>query len=589
MTTETRNCQNCKAPFAIEPEDFAFYENMQVPPPTWCPHCRLQRRMVFMGNRTLYKRACDLCKKSVVSMYPAESKLTVYCNNCWWSDQWDATQYARAYDPSRPFLAQVKELNEATPQMALCVSYPTLVNSDYVNNAATAKNCYLIFFADECENVLYSEVLLHNKDSMDGTMFGYSELCYGLIVSGKCFRAFFCEDSENCHNIAFCKDCAGCSDCFGCIGLRNKRYHIWNQSYSKEEYDKKLAEFRVDSYEHLVALKERARVFWLTFPYRYAHSLRNMNVTGEYVYESKNSKDLFDVVHGAENSRYCQIMTMPGVKDSYDYTAWGNGAERCYEVATAGEGASNVKFSSQAWPNVRDIEYSLVAMSSSSIFGCANIRNKHYCILNKEYEKGEYEALRAKIIDDMNERPYKDAMGRKYPYGEFFPPEFSLFSYNESYVLDFIPLNQTEAEKHGFKWREAQPKAYSVTIKAGDIPDSILDMKDSILSEIIECADCKGPFRIIQAELDLLRRFGLPAPRNCPNCRYAERWKRVNLPGLHQGKCQCVGQGSTNGVHENTAPHFHGESACLNEFETPYAPGRPEIIYCEQCYNAEVV
>jgi len=27
---------------------------------------------------------------------------------------------------------------------------------------------------------------------------------------------------------------------------------------------------------------------------------------------------------------------------------------------------------------------------------------------------------------------------------------------------------------------------------------------------------------------------------------------------------------------------------CPNEFETSYAPDRPEIIYCESCYNKEV-
>ena len=27
---------------------------------------------------------------------------------------------------------------------------------------------------------------------------------------------------------------------------------------------------------------------------------------------------------------------------------------------------------------------------------------------------------------------------------------------------------------------------------------------------------------------------------------------------------------------------------CKNEFETSYAPDRPEIVYCEQCYNEEV-
>ena len=36
MNPETKNCQNCKKDFTIESEDFAFYEKIKVPPPTWC-------------------------------------------------------------------------------------------------------------------------------------------------------------------------------------------------------------------------------------------------------------------------------------------------------------------------------------------------------------------------------------------------------------------------------------------------------------------------------------------------------------------------------------------------------------------------
>jgi len=46
MKSETKNCQNCKKDFTIEPEDFNFYEKIKVPPPTFCPECRLQRRIL---------------------------------------------------------------------------------------------------------------------------------------------------------------------------------------------------------------------------------------------------------------------------------------------------------------------------------------------------------------------------------------------------------------------------------------------------------------------------------------------------------------------------------------------------------------
>ena len=50
MKSETKICQNCKNNFAIESEDFNFYEKMQVPPPVWCPHCRLVRRLAWQGE-----------------------------------------------------------------------------------------------------------------------------------------------------------------------------------------------------------------------------------------------------------------------------------------------------------------------------------------------------------------------------------------------------------------------------------------------------------------------------------------------------------------------------------------------------------
>lgn len=87
MTSEIRNCQNCHKEFAIDSEDFAFYEKLNVPPPTWCPDCRLQRRLLFMNERGLYRRNCDLCGKNMVAMYPKDKSFRVYCNPCWWSDK----------------------------------------------------------------------------------------------------------------------------------------------------------------------------------------------------------------------------------------------------------------------------------------------------------------------------------------------------------------------------------------------------------------------------------------------------------------------------------------------------------------------
>lgn len=71
---KTKTCQNCKQNFIIEPEDFLFYEKMNVPAPTFCPQCRLQRRLAFLNLFTLYKRPCDLCGKDSIVIYPARCR-----------------------------------------------------------------------------------------------------------------------------------------------------------------------------------------------------------------------------------------------------------------------------------------------------------------------------------------------------------------------------------------------------------------------------------------------------------------------------------------------------------------------------------
>jgi hypothetical protein len=55
------------------------------------------------------------------------------------------------------------------------------------------------------------------------------------------------------------------------------------------------------------------------------------------------------------------------------------------------------------------------------------------------------------------------------------------------------------------------------------------------------------------------------------------------------GKESGTSKQETGTRYQNTIKHFHGDNPCPNEFETTYSPDRPEIVYCEKCYNAEVV
>src|SRR3989338_915758 len=160
-TSEIRNCQNCKKDFIIEPDDFSFYEKIKVPAPTWCPDCRLQRRLSFRNERALYKNPCQLCGKDTVSRFDPEKGIVNYCGECWWSDKWDPTSYGQDYDFSKPFFKQFGNLLKQVPQFNLITLYNTLVNSNFTNMNHYLKNCYYIFNADYDERCMYGEELEH--------------------------------------------------------------------------------------------------------------------------------------------------------------------------------------------------------------------------------------------------------------------------------------------------------------------------------------------------------------------------------------------------------------------------------------------
>jgi len=83
-TTEMKICQSCKATFAIEPDDFTFYEKSRSSAVAM-PLCRAQLRLAFKNERSYYKRPCDKCKRDVVSMYSPNKPYTVWCYECWFA------------------------------------------------------------------------------------------------------------------------------------------------------------------------------------------------------------------------------------------------------------------------------------------------------------------------------------------------------------------------------------------------------------------------------------------------------------------------------------------------------------------------
>ncbi len=597
MNSETKTCQNCKQDFTIEPDDFTFYEKIKVPPPTWCPECRLVRRLSFMNERTFYWRNCDLCKKKMLSIYDPSYTSPVFCQECWWSDKWDPTTHGEEVDFSRPFLGQFLKLTRKVPALSLNNISSTLENSDFVNLCSYLRNCYLMFHSDYDDNCAYSTYLEKSKDCLDIYIGHLCESSYFGNNLYQDYKVFFSSYCDECTNVWFSKNLKGCSDCFGCINLRNKKYCIFNQQYSKEEYRSKFGEFRTGSHEFVERMKGQMRNFYTSYPQKFMEGLQNVNCSGDSIFNSRNVRDSYEV-SGGEYCRHCQLLFVEeddNAYEAYDFTLWGSHATRMYECMGCGNKQSDIKFCYGCWSNSARMQYSWYILTNcEDIFGCVGLKNKQFCILNKQYTRSEYFALFPKVVKHMKEMLYSDAHGKKYSYGEFFPVAFSTSAYNDSMAQKHFPKDMSEALASGFAWTERDLKIHSSTVVAANLADDIRDTDDSILDATIECEhqgtckeQCTAGFRLTKSELDFYRTMNLPLPRKCHNCRHYEILSRKNPIRFYERKCMC--EGTKSSEYKNQSVHFHDEDRCPNTFETSYAPDRPEIVYCEQCYNAEVV
>ncbi|MFA6305494.1 MAG: hypothetical protein WC651_02065 [Candidatus Gracilibacteria bacterium] len=529
-------CKQCGGSFEILDFEKKFYEKAMLPLSCLCSDCREQRRLVFRNERCLYGRTCDLCGKNILSTYAPEVPYTVYCNECWWGDKWDAEKYAQEFDFSRPFFEQIDELWKKVPQLNLVNSKSQ--NSDYANFSEQEHNCYLVFASNRNEDCYYSEYIWDSKKCMDCLNVKKCQLLFMCVDCSESYECFYSQNCHNSHSLRYCYDCKGCHDLFACAGLRNKSYSILNKQYSKEEYFKIL-----ENEDEKSRILKEYELLKTKVPRLYANILNCEDVTGDYLNSCSrahlcfNSFDLQDAFF-VENS--------PGGTRDVCHISGCTHCELSSELVSVAYG-HNCHFVLYSHTGISDSKYSVLSTSCSDLFGCVGLRNKKYCILNKQYSKEDYEKLVVKIIEHMKKTRLPD--GQAGEWGEFFPISLSPFYYNETVANEYYPLDKSVAEKLGGKWKEKEEREYREATK-----------------EILKCDDCGKNYKIVKPELDFYKNFKISLPKLCPGCRHVGRLKLRNPKKLWTRKCD----------------------KCGVEIKTSYAPERKEKVYCEECYLKEV-
>ena len=388
--SETRTCQKCRIDFIVEPDDFLFYQKTKVPVPKICPDCRFQIRALWRNETTLYSgQKCDMCQKNIITMYNPKSPYTIYCYACFYSEKWSPRDYAIDYDKSRPFISQLKDFLIKVPKINLGLSLGDgeNINSEYSNMSGGCKNCYLVFNTSPAEELLYSRGVKKGLDSSD-IYFGVEfEKCYETINVQKSAGILWGQNISGCDDCSFILNGSGLINCFGCVNLRNKSNCFFNEQLSAEEYQKRIKEIK-GSYKKTEEIKNKFIEFSKTFPRRENNNLKTVNSTGDYLSETKNVFNSFEVSK-SEDCRY--LFSSKNIKDSLGTTGFGTKSEKLLEVVSTGY-SSNVIGSYWA-ENCRDILNCFDIRNCQDCIGCDALKNGKYAIFNKEYSKEEYEKL----------------------------------------------------------------------------------------------------------------------------------------------------------------------------------------------------
>ncbi|EKE26116.1 MAG: hypothetical protein ACD_4C00428G0001 [uncultured bacterium (gcode 4)] len=370
-------------------------------------------------------------------------------------------------------------------------------NSNYGYNILNVKNWYLCFEVCFCENVAYSANIKDNCKNVFNSLMVWdnSENIYQSVWIYKSYNVFYSNFIFDSNNIWFSTNLIWCNECLFCNDLQNQSYCIKNKNYSKDEYIKLKNE-----------IFSAKKVFLELYKKLQLNNsqLISKNSSWKFIIKSDNVEN-WNFIYNVNNGRNVMFAwTIEWNVNFFDAAScWSPRGNDYYWVISA-----------WAWDNYfcstdiiwwTNIYYSYYLENCSFCLGCIWLKNKTYCILNKEYSKEEWYEIADKIFAQMD---------KGWILWDFFPWDLNPFYFNDTvaYLLD-DSFTKEEVIKDWHLWRDEKIKAdiseWVEVIEAKNL--DITNYDESILEKVILDSDWNY-YRIIKMEYDFLKKYNLPLP-----------------------------------------------------------------------------
>lgn len=303
------------------------------------------------------------------------------------------------------YLEEFQKLRQTIPHVGLqCVQNE---NSPYCQYTEESQNCYMTFASFRSKDSLYNHRVFYCTDCVDCALCYKCELCYQCVDCINSYNCNYCVYCEQAIDSDYCYFSIGIQNCFGCVGLKQKRFHIFNQPYSEQDYKNYIVQLRqMPRHEILAKMEPLLR----QTPRVAMYGKNNEESYGENIHNCRNTYSGFDSKY-LEDAYY--VYHCDESKNLYDcsHLGW---SEECYQIMSGGN-LNNCMFCYGCW-NSHNLEYCELVYNSSDCFLCVGLNHKKYHILNQPYSPEDYARKVAEI---------KASMQADHSWGRWFPSTYS--------------------------------------------------------------------------------------------------------------------------------------------------------------------
>ncbi|PJC37419.1 hypothetical protein CO046_00620 [Candidatus Peregrinibacteria bacterium CG_4_9_14_0_2_um_filter_53_11] len=308
------------------------------------------------------------------------------------------------------FVDEFRKLFERQPHNALVMRASEDSHfSDYLTNT---KNAYLSWMLHDADNCAYSDFLIQCTGCVDCAFLANSELCYECVDCTGLYSCSYLQDCHNCTEVHHSVDCLNCRNCFGCVGLRQREFCIFNKQYSEEEYRMKVAALRKKSPAELLCVFNEE---FKSSPRLYRHGFKTHDdSSGDYLNKSSAAHQSFNISSTIGALYSCDIWATGGEASTVIDCDMSSNLTNCYQCHNTHR-SSDCLFLEGSTGCI-DSEYLIDCLNCQNCFGCVYLKDKQYCLLNRQLTRDEYLHLLPQVKAALREagyygRPLADILG----------------------------------------------------------------------------------------------------------------------------------------------------------------------------------